>query len=488
MGKSSVKATRRICVAKFGEDRLSKLPDDILLTIVERLNIADAARTSIYSRRWKQIPAMLSKVVITVDPFERLCQRSNKKVPYYDAAQLNSTMIEATRSILGSRSANLYTIQLLRIKFYLGDDSIFIGQTVADTMATQNVGFADFAIMTRKCGRLCTDEELLNYGRQLVSLVYTCPSAFSGLTSLKLQNLRLGESEFPKIFGISRRLEFLSLEYCDMGMLSFLELERPQLSELVIVDCHFEMVDLKWLPKLTLLTFSGWISLYDPLSFGHVPLLQSVNITNIGLSWHKMLKLSDFLGQATINDLHLNFKCEKIWIVPEGPRELWQVFHKLQIVELINISEDCDLSWIMFILQGAPYLKELCIRVWDHLCEVVRDEKERKEYAFSEKKDKGLEWDTSSSNFSHHSLAVLRIFGFQTEVKFMSLIGNVMDVAVSLKKIYLYNKPVCKTCQHVVRKPSRYPGSWKQKNSLRNKIIEGMCSDVEVYFPHKITC
>uniref|UniRef100_A0ACD5ZG93 Uncharacterized protein n=1 Tax=Avena sativa TaxID=4498 RepID=A0ACD5ZG93_AVESA len=446
MGKSSVKATRRICVAKFGEDRLSKLPDDILLTIVERLNIADAARTSIYSRRWKQIPAMLSKVVITVDPFERLCQRSNKKVPYYDAAQLNSTMIEATRSILGSRSANLYTIQLLRIKFYLGDDSIFIGQNVADTMATQNVGFADFAIMTRKCGRLCTDEELLNYGRQLVSLVYTCPSAFSGLTSLKLQNLRLGESEFPKNFGISRRLEFLSLEYCDMGMLSFLELEHPQLSEHVIVDCHFEMVDLK------------------------------------------MLKLSDFLGQATINDLHLNFKCEKIWIVPEGPRELRQVFHKLQIVELINISEDCDLSWIMFILQGSPYLKELCIRVWDHLCEVVRDEKERKEYAFSEKKDKGLEWDTSSSNFSHHNLAVLRIFGFQTEVKFMSLIGNVSDVAVSLKKIYLYNKPVCKTCQHVVRKPSRYPGSWKQKNSLRNKIIEGMCSDVEVYFPHKITC
>jgi hypothetical protein len=38
---------------KYGEDRLSKLPDDdILLTIVERLDIADAARTSIFSTRW----------------------------------------------------------------------------------------------------------------------------------------------------------------------------------------------------------------------------------------------------------------------------------------------------------------------------------------------------------------------------------------------------------------------------------------------------
>jgi hypothetical protein len=59
---------------KYGDDRLSKLPDDILLTIVERLNIADAARTSIFSRRWKHILAMLSKIVITVDPSERLRQ------------------------------------------------------------------------------------------------------------------------------------------------------------------------------------------------------------------------------------------------------------------------------------------------------------------------------------------------------------------------------------------------------------------------------
>jgi hypothetical protein len=255
---------------------------------------------------------MLSKIVITVDPFECLRQRSNKKLPYYDAAQLNSTMIEATRSILGSRSTNLYTIRLLCIKFYLGDDSISIGQIVANTIATQNVGFAEFAIMTRKNGRQRTDDDLLNHGRQLMSFVHTCPGAFSGLASLKLQNLRLPESEFPKIFSTCRRLVFLSLDCCDMGMLSFLELEHPQLSELEIVGCHFEIVDLKWLPKLTLLTFSNWVSLHDPLSFGHVPLLQSLNITNVGLSWHTRLKLSEILGQATIHDLHLNFKSEKV--------------------------------------------------------------------------------------------------------------------------------------------------------------------------------
>ena len=129
--------------------------------------------------------------------------------------------------------------------------------------------------------------------------------------------------------------------------------------------------------------------------------------------------------------------------------------------------------------------------MWDHLCEIVWDEGERKKYEFSkEKKDNGLEWDASASDFTHHNLAVLKIIGFQTEGKFMSFIRNVLKVAVNLESIYLYNKPVCKTCHHMVRKPSRYPGSWKQKNSLRNKINEGLSSAVEIYFPHKIviTC
>ncbi|OEL34256.1 hypothetical protein BAE44_0004727 [Dichanthelium oligosanthes] len=51
------------------EDRLSKLPDDILLKILDRLQIHDAARTSILSRRWRQLPAMLSKLVLDIDHF-----------------------------------------------------------------------------------------------------------------------------------------------------------------------------------------------------------------------------------------------------------------------------------------------------------------------------------------------------------------------------------------------------------------------------------
>jgi hypothetical protein len=43
--------------------------------------------------------------------------------------------------------------------------------------------------------------------------------------------------------------------------------------------------------------------------------------------------------------------------------ELSQVFKKLRFVNLSGISEECDLTWTMFVLHDAPFLEELCIRV-----------------------------------------------------------------------------------------------------------------------------
>jgi hypothetical protein len=94
--------------------------------------------------------------------------------------------------------------------------------------------------------------------------------------------------------------------------LSFIEVEHPRLREIEIVKSNFDMVHLKWLPQLTTLTFSCWVSHHDPLSFGDVPLLQTVSASNTARSRHKMLKLSEFLDKTTINNLHLNFQSEKV--------------------------------------------------------------------------------------------------------------------------------------------------------------------------------
>jgi hypothetical protein len=48
------------------------------------------------------------------------------------------------------------------------------------------------------------------------------------------------------------------------------------------------------------------------LSVGYALLLQTVTMSNTALSWHKMLRLSEVLGKATVSDLHLNFESEKV--------------------------------------------------------------------------------------------------------------------------------------------------------------------------------
>ncbi|CAL4967743.1 unnamed protein product [Urochloa decumbens] len=417
-------------------DRLSKMPDDILLAVLERLDIRDAARASTLSRRFRRILTMFSKLVINVSSFEPNNEGDRSKVTQGDLTQANAVMAEATKSILsGRRNSRQYALHLLCLQFCLGDESNSIVQTVGCTMDTLMVGAVEFTILTKKEQAHCTEDDVLFYGQQLMSLFEVCPNAFGGLTCLKLENVSLNEPDLPIIFSVCKRLEFLRLDNCDMGILSSLEIEHPRLGELEIDDCRFDRVHLKWLPKLTMLTFEMWISQQDPLSFGYVPLLRSLSLTNICLSWHKMLKLSDFLDNVTISSLKLNFKSKKIWVLPEGPTELLPVFHKLRLVDLVNISEECDLNWTMFILQGAPSLEELHITVRDHFCEMMMDEEVRAQYAYSTEK-KGVDWEGATSDFKHHKLAVLKIFGFRPEDKFLMYVKS---VEMYVKSVDMYS-------------------------------------------------
>uniref|UniRef100_A0A8R7V0B2 F-box domain-containing protein n=1 Tax=Triticum urartu TaxID=4572 RepID=A0A8R7V0B2_TRIUA len=458
------------------DDRLSKLPDDVLLNIVERLDIADAARTTILSTRWKQIPAVLSKIVIMAGSFEPK-HKEWSKLTSDDIGRANTTVLEATRSILERRAGSLYPIHMLRIQFYLGDESILIGQTVANTMTTQKVASAEFTILT-KVRKKCAKNDLLTYGKQFMSFFDACPNAFGGLVRLTLENLRLGESDFPKIFSMCKQLEFLSLYECDMGIQSFLEVEHPRLGELVIVCGRLERVDLKWAPKLTKLKFNVFRCKDDPFCLGYVPLLHTVSIINVAFTWHKMLKLSELLDKAAISNLSLDFKSEKIWVKPEGRRQLLPVFHKLRILNLINIAEECDLTWTMFLLDGAPNLKELHILVRNHLCEMITG-KRRELPVVCKEKDKGLEWEPSTSDFKHHNLAGLSIYGrFHAVDKLVRFARNVVEAAVNLEDIRLYKSPVCVRCKHMLQEWTFEETSW-----LRYEFSKEIPSAVCIHFP-----
>uniref|UniRef100_A0ACD5YYT1 Uncharacterized protein n=1 Tax=Avena sativa TaxID=4498 RepID=A0ACD5YYT1_AVESA len=116
---------RKICAGAMGkkgntDDRLSALPDDILVNILDRLNVPEAARTSVLSRRWSQLSAELSRLVINAQDFvpEGV---SSPEVSGHGLVRMNAAAVEATKNILTRRNPGEHTISLLSTTFYLRD-------------------------------------------------------------------------------------------------------------------------------------------------------------------------------------------------------------------------------------------------------------------------------------------------------------------------------------------------------------------------------
>lgn len=249
---------------------------------------------------------MLSRLVIDVFDFLDGSECVNEEF-----ARGNTVVMQVTKNMLARRDLSRNTIRLLSITFFLReDDHMIIGHAVNHAMATHTVELAEFSIWTEK--QDCDDDDLVNYGRQFMLFFDACPNAFGGLTGLYLENLRFGESDISNVLNTCKRLKHLRLSDCDSGSGGRLQVEHPQLSELVIYDCSFERVELNSLPKLTLLRFGDWLSLQDPISFGNVPLLEAVSLFNVGCRSHNMVKLSKFLWGISVRDLKLAFRSQKV--------------------------------------------------------------------------------------------------------------------------------------------------------------------------------
>ncbi|CAM0943309.1 unnamed protein product [Alopecurus aequalis] len=429
-----------------GDDRISNLPNDILVDILDRLNVGQAVRTSILSRRWSQLLAGLPRLTISARNFIRPRSRLSDG----EFRRINAAVVEATKSMLACRDhPGGCTIRLLNTEFYLRDDApVSIGRIVGDAMATHKIEEAAFTVWTVKARLRCTVDDM---------------------------NSSFAEPDFvSNILGTCKQLKYLCFINC--GTLGFIELivEHAELTELNFVNCRFDKIQFKGLPRLTRTAFDNWGTYEElPLSFGHVPSLQALTLKNTALKWHKMVNLSTLLSETHVEGLRLGFTSEKIWVQPEClTRRLSCALHRLRTVTFYNIPQGYDLTWTMFILEAAPSLLEFYMLVMDHPCEMEMDEERRRELSYSEKK--GVEWESTTSNFKHHRLTKLIIFCFESKLYMVHHVNRVMKAAVNLQDVYLYNKLTCRRCAHV-KKPTRFPQSGKQRCSNR----EVMTKDVE---------
>lgn len=78
--------TQSKAAASNGEDRLRELPNVLLLNILERVGTLDAVRACILSKQMQKLPTMLSQIII--DP-------SN-----HDLIQMDGVVADMTKNIL----------------------------------------------------------------------------------------------------------------------------------------------------------------------------------------------------------------------------------------------------------------------------------------------------------------------------------------------------------------------------------------------------
>uniref|UniRef100_A0A0A9C011 F-box domain-containing protein n=1 Tax=Arundo donax TaxID=35708 RepID=A0A0A9C011_ARUDO len=453
--------------------RLGKLPDDVLINILEKLDTLDAIRTCILSKRMLKLPTMFSRFNIDIASLVDHHDVASYGFTIRDAVRFNDVVAGVTVKILSERNQEI-PISNLKVRFVLMRYyCLSIAKTVARTMAAQKVDNAEFEILTERSCEYCSDADLLYFAKQFNTCFRDCPAAFAGLTRLWLRNMWFDEADIPNILSTCKRLESLRLSYCDAGIHSVLQIEHAQLVELHI-DCGlFEVVELNCLPKLQRVRYNNWISYQDPLSFGSVPHLSKLGFANLGVSSTKNFQLSQLLANVpSISDLHLDFESEKIWVLPERPELLAPVLGKLRIVNLVNLPEGRDISWTMFVLEGAPSLKELCITVWDHFwCNVVTNHK-RSCCGIA-----NVEWQPSL-DFKHKNLVKLTIYGFQPDKNFMRYVRRIMEFAVNMEEISLHDRKVCEGCGDLDPKikvcPSKYPQTSEEKDMLREEITKDL--------------
>lgn len=282
-------------------DRFIRLPDDVLLNILERVGTLDALRTCVVSKKTLNLPTLLSRIVIVLSTD--------------DLRWKNRDVADVTDKILSTRSPRI-PIRMLKLRFIMrGDDHLMIGRALALAMATHKIDKAEFEILTKDIYYRTTDTDLLDSAKMFNNFTGECPDAFAGLTRLHLHNLRFRQSDIPNILTTCKRLESLHLFRCDAGDKSVLRVEHARLVELTFAYGKFLRVELYRLPKLRRMTLHRWA--YDtnnPLFLGFVPRLSKLSLTaNAYDDSAKSLKLSQlFVNVPSISDLHLDFLSEKV--------------------------------------------------------------------------------------------------------------------------------------------------------------------------------
>ncbi|XP_052162766.1 putative F-box/FBD/LRR-repeat protein At4g03220 [Oryza glaberrima] len=161
-----------------GEDRLSALPDDLLVQILLRVGTSAAARTSVLSRRWRSLWYLLPELdfVSTAD-----ARAIRAALAYHGAPPLRLLLVSAVGATAGS-VAEWLPLAARRLSGYLG-----LLNVVPKTKRDEGEGAAAGEVLELPCFASAAN---LALDLGFIAVAMPRSGVFSRLTLLSLDNVR----------------------------------------------------------------------------------------------------------------------------------------------------------------------------------------------------------------------------------------------------------------------------------------------------------
>uniref|UniRef100_A0A0D9VQX7 F-box domain-containing protein n=2 Tax=Leersia perrieri TaxID=77586 RepID=A0A0D9VQX7_9ORYZ len=467
------------------QDRFNQLPDDILMSILERVDMRTVLQTSVLSTRWKQLPVLLSHFNLDVDEFIT----PNSSMSSNEAMAI---LIKLMSSLFGSAQRES-TIRRLSLNFCLLTDLVTslkylfnISELVCNAVDSGKVKSVELAITTEKRVVDYTTGDMVLHAKSLLEFFGVSRSLSCCLTKLFLSTARFSEPDLHQLMISCDQLQHVTLYHCELSDSSILKFDMPK-SKLRFVElysCYIKTVEFLCLPKLEQLNCDSWRLSGPPLSFGVVPCLEQLQLVCAKSRVQSGFKLTDLLcGTANVHDLVLDFQGEEIWITPEG-NELHTALKRITKLFLCGIYVKFDLLWTLLLLQAAPSVKIFGVKVWNHAC----DEGTQRSELFSERRNDL--WDAAQLDDSIHYLQLekLEFGGFNPIIKeHLDLIRAVIEHAPKLRSVILEDIEPCEDCEAVdcpiyPSTTSMFPQNKDEKSRVVKQLKAGISRPVEIIF------
>ncbi|CAM0875364.1 unnamed protein product [Alopecurus aequalis] len=468
MARKDLFRRRRLRATCDTEDRLSALPDDLLLLILRRLDSRTAHGAGALSKRWAHLPRELTvldlKVTDTLPQRYRRCilllRESRKSTGIchfapkltdiagrYQRRAMRS-MVASVRSLLASGEGAHRHVDGLSLEFFAETTSACINSLIVE--AVDSWGVKDLVLVATPTERImyphppvysfphgCISRKPGESRLQSIKLSNCLPpplEGFTALTTLVLQDLPAStpSAVYERVIAACPQLQILHLISCKYYKRKLI-LNAPMsgIREL-LVDGLVVIVELHSLPKLQSLTVLHATLLSSSAAspcLEHVSFVFSVGQREGSYPYH--LKLDNIAGRLTrffqaatsVTDVALRFDGPGMWIALKSPVSPMANVRRLLLADVPSCW-DGSASGPHLLIDAAPLLESIHV----HLLESEEEPLNQK-----------MLWLPSPAGRHHRHLKELLVVGFRaTRRRDLHLVRYVVQVSTALSRVALF--------------------------------------------------